>query len=184
MEILMKKTLSFICFLVISLTLLLSSCSKKKENAPEDGLYAKNSSANQVIDIKFEKKTFEGDGEIRAGATVGFGRLPELEGDMDEMLRVEYLVISTPWAQDKRPTWEMETDYLVSWYDEMFDAAVTDGELAPVFREDVTLTFPAEVDEGYLEIILYTVKEGHDKVQIASLILSFERKDGVLTISK
>ncbi len=197
----MKKTVSLICFLVLLSVMILSSCSKAYKYTPSGEFYAKtpaasgDAGASEVIDIETEKRSYEGEGDLRVRATVGFGRLPNSTGygeDAGDHLRVEYLIIEAPWQADKRPSWEMVTDYETSFYDEKFEATEKKdraflffpiyGDFYPTFKEEVTLTFPAEVERGYLEIRLYDVLPEEDAHGIASLRVYFEREGGVLTL--
>jgi hypothetical protein len=197
----MKKTVSLICFLVISCLLLLSSCSGGGEYEPKGEFYLKTPAARGdrgeifVIDIETEKRSYEGDGDLRVRSTVGFGHLP---GDFgygegsEDHLRVEYLIIEAPWGADKRPSWEMVTDYENSFYDEKYNSTEKEddsflcipsyGDFYPTFKEEVTLTFPEEVERGYLEIRLYDVFADGSAAEIAQLRVYFEREDGVLTL--
>lgn len=197
----MKKTISLICLLAISSLILLTSCSGGGKYKPKGGFYAKTPAARGdggecfVIDIETEKQSYEGAGDLRVRADVGFGHLPgELgygEGSADH-LRVEYLIIEAPWSADKRPSWEMITDYESSFYDEKFNSTEKKdssflffpiyGDFYPTFKEEVTLTFPEEVEKGYLEIRLYDAFEDKEAVEIASLRVYFEREDGTLTL--
>lgn len=188
-DFIMKKTLCSLCALLILALTCLTSCPGRDGDAIND-FYVKTPTSGgdvqicAVADLWMESKIYRGEGDLRVRATVGFGRLPDVEGSSDEKLRVEYLIIEAPWAEDKRPSWEMITDYEISWYDEMFDSTeMRDGDFSPIFKEDITLTFPEEVSDGYLEIRLYTVKEGRDKLHLTTLRVHFERKDGVLTIA-
>ena len=185
----MKKIVSIVCFLVVLSTLVLGSCFKKSENKPSSGFYVKTSSSGvtEVIDLELESKTFTGEGDLRVRATAGFGCLPGTPGygeGVGDTLRVEYLIIEAPWAADKRPAWEMVTEYDVSFYDEMFYSTErSDGEFYPIFKEDVTITFPAEVEKGYLEIKLYDVIPDRGECEMACLRVYFEREGGVLTLN-
>ena len=182
----MKKTVLLILTIVIGVTSAFSSCSKKNENIYTNRPYAKTPTdgAKEVIEIEFDKNTYKGNGDLNVYATVGFGRLPEVTGDENERLYVEYLVIKAPWSEKKRPSWEMETSYQVSWYDEMFNAGVDEnGEIYPLFSESVDIIFPAGVSEGYFEVRLYKLKDGNDKKKISSLYIYFERENGVLMIN-
>jgi hypothetical protein len=182
----MKKIVSVVCCLVLLLSSALCSCRKNKGDGVS-GFYAKTSAvgADVVIDFETESKTYNGEGDLRVRATVGFGHLSEdlgySEGENDTF-KVEYLIIEAPWAADKRPAWEMVSEYEVSFYDEMFDSTEeADGEFYPNFKEEITLTFPEGVEKGYLEIRLYEVVPEREDHQTAELRVYFEYIDGVLT---
>ena len=184
----MKKIVSILCFLAVFSSLLLGSCFKKSGYEPSGGFYVKTSSngVSEVIDLELESKTFTGDGDLRIRATAGFGCLPGTPGygeGAGDTFKVEYLIIEAPWVADKRPAWEMVTEYDVSFYDEMFFSTETsDGEFYPTFKEDVTLTFPAEVEKGYLEIKIFDVVPERGDCEIACLRVYFEREGDVLTL--
>ena len=197
----MKKTISLICLFVISSLILITSCARQGEYKPKGEFYAKTPAARGdggecfVIDLETEKRSYEGEGDLRVRANVGFGHLPGEYGygeDSEDHLRVEYLIIEAPWSADKRPSWEMVTDYESSFYDEKYNSTEKKdtsfllfpiyGEFYPTFKEEVTLTFPEEVEKGYLEIRLYDVFADESAAEIASLRIYFERKDGLLTL--
>ena len=197
----MKKSAAFIWLCILIPLVIFSSCHKDEEYVPDGEFYAKTSPSrgdagvSEVIDIETEKKSYEGEGDLRINATVGFGHLPGDIGygeDAGDHLRVEYLIIEAPWSADKRPAWEMITDYDSSFYDGKYNSTEKKdrsflffpayGDFYPIFKEEVTLTFPAEVEKGYLEIRLYAVLPEDDAQGIASLRVYFERKDGVLTL--
>ena len=187
----MKRTLAFICFAVIAMSLLLGGCSKKKNDTPrEDGFYLKSSAeGGEIIEINFEKKTYEGEGDLRVRSTVGFGHIPGKVGNSSadkDFLMVDYLIIAEPWEADKRPAWEMNTKYETSWSDEKYNSTEKEsGEFYPNFKEEVTFTFPEEVTKGYLEIRLYNVDRQNESSanQFASIKVYFERNGGVLTLN-
>ena len=127
----MKKTVSLICIFVLSSLILLTSCGSDGEYKPQGEFYVKTPAARGdggecfVIDIETEKKSYEGEGDLRVKADVGFGHLPDALGygeDSEDHLRVEYLIIEAPWSADKRPSWEMITDYESSFYEEKFNS--------------------------------------------------------------
>lgn len=173
------------------MSLLLGGCSKKKNDTPrEDGFYLKSSAeGGEIIEINFEKKTYEGEGDLRVRSTVGFGHIPGKVGNSSadkDFLMVDYLIIAKPWEADKRPAWEMNTKYETSWSDEKYNSTEKEsGEFYPNFKEEVTFTFPANVTKGYLEIRLYNVDRQNESSanQFASIKVYFERNGGVLTLN-
>ena len=182
----MKKIVSVVCCLVLLLSCALCSCRKNKGDGVS-GFYAKTSAvgADVVIDFETESKTYNGEGDLRVRATVGFGHL---SGDLgygegeNDTFKVEYLIIEAPWVADKRPAWEMVSEYEVSFYDEMFDSTEeADGEFYPNFTEELTLTFPEGVEKGYLEIKLYGVRPESEPDQLSELRIYFERSGDTLT---
>jgi hypothetical protein len=76
----------------------------------------------------------------------------------------------------------MVTDYESSFYSETFSAQKDGGEYCPNFKDEVTLTFPEEVERGYLDIQLSEVAKDGEAKSIVNLRIYFERKDGVLTL--
>lgn len=199
----MKKTLLALCALTLASLMCFSSCFGKKNNqqnsqAPEseakDGFYLKTSlgtdgNATNVIDIRTEKKTYEGEGDIHVMATVGFGHLPgsvNFGTNTPDHLRVECVIIKSPFAENKRPAWENISDYSGTWADEKYNSTAKNssngGEFYPIFTDQIELVFPLEVEYGYFEIRLVNVFADGSSAQFETLRFYFEHKGGVLTL--
>ena len=194
----MKRILSLFLIVVLLLSCLASCRGKKDEraNEPEDyGFFAKtplyigDAPATNVIEIKTEKKTYTGEGDIHVMATVGYGHLPGSVGVSDnvmDQLRAECLIIESPWAADKRPSWETITEYQGAWSNEKYNSTERDnsagGDFSPIFSDIIELVFPKEVESGYLEIRLFDVLLDGSFSEFASLRVYFENKDGTLTL--
>ena len=82
--------------------------------------------------------------------------------------------------------------YKDSWYESKYDSTEQVnrpflifphyGEFYPLYKENVDIVFPADVESGRLHVELYRVVEGYEDHQFAGLDFSFERVDGVLTL--
>jgi len=202
------KKISFASFalLLIFVTLVgLASCTGKKNqptsqpgtgSSPEVsyGFHVKTPATESgkevtnVIEVKAEKKTYEGDGDIHVMARVGFGHLPgtvNFDKTPKDILRVECVIIKEPFAEDKRPSWENITEYEGSWSNEKYNSTEKDakGEFYPTYSDEIELVFPAEVERGYLVIRLINVFEDESSSQFESLKIYFEHKDGILTLN-
>lgn len=193
----MKKILSLFLTLVLLLTSLTSCFGKKDgeaQGSEDEGfcaktpLYIGDAQATNVIEIKTDKKTYSGEGDIHVMASVGYGHLPGSVGESDnlqDILRVECLIIESPWSAGKRPSWETITEYEGAWSNEKYNSTPRDGasgDFSPIFGDVIELVFPKEVESGYLEIRLFDVLSDGSFSEFASLRVYFENKDGTLTL--
>ena len=195
----MKKYFSLL--LVLLLTLSFSGCQEESEYTPAGEFYIKTSPSRgdggvaEVISLEAEHKTYEDDGDITVSMTVGLGHLPGQGGygdDVQDTFYVLYKIIASPWQADKEAVWERKVEYTDSWYDYKYDSTEQVnrpflifphyGEFYPLYKENVDIVFPANVESGRLHIELYRVVEGYEDHQFAGLDFSFERVDGVLTL--
>lgn len=195
----MKKYFSLL--LVLLLTLSFSGCQEESEYTPAGEFYIKTSPSRgdggvaEVISLEAEYKTYEGNGDITVAMTVGLGHLPGQGGygdDVQDNFYVMYKIIASPWQADKEAAWERKVEYTDSWYDSKYDSTEQVnrpflifshyGEFYPLYKENVDIVFPADVEKGWLYVEVYSVIEGREDHQFAGLDFYFERVDGVLTL--
>lgn len=195
----MKKHFSLL--LVLLLTLSFTGCQEESEYTPAGEFYIKTSPSRgdggvaEVISLEAKHKSYEGAGDITVPMTVGLGHLPGQGGygdDVQDTFYVLYKIIASPWQADKEPAWEKKVEYTDSWYDSKYDSTEQVnrpflffphyGEFYPLYKENVDIVFPADVEKGWLHVEVYSVIEGREDHQFAGLDFYFERVDGVLTL--
>lgn len=195
----MKKYFSLL--LVLLLTLSFTGCQEESEYTPTGEFYIKTSPSRgdggvaEVISLEAEYKSYEDDGDITVSMTVGLGHLPGQGGygdDVQDTFYVLYKIIASPWQADKEAAWERKVEYTDSWYDSKYDSTKQVnrpflifphyGEFYPLYKENVDIVFPADVEKGWLYVEVYSVIEGREDHQFAGLDFYFERVDGVLTL--
>lgn len=195
------KRIVALCVCLVLVVLCLAGCQKENEYTPAGEFYVKTSPSRgdggvaEVISLEAEHKTYEGTGDIIVAMTVGLGHLPSKgshSNDNQETFYVLYKIIASPWQADKESAWEKKVEYTDSWYDSKYDSTEQVnrpflifphyGEFYPLYKENVDIVFPADVESGRLHVELYRVVEGCEDHQFAGLDFSFERVDGVLTL--
>ena len=188
-----------ICLVLVMLCF--TGCQEKNEYTPTGEFYVKTSPSRgdggvvEVISLEAEHKTYEGTGDITVSMTVGLGHLPSKgshSNDKQETFYVLYKIIKLPSQADKEPAWEKKVEYSDSWYDSKYDSTEQVnrpflffphyGEFYPLYKENVDIVFPADVESGRLYVELYRVVEGYEDYQVAGIDFYFERVDGVLTL--
>lgn len=197
----MKRSITVAIILSLIICVLMTACEERSEYTPTGEFYIKTSPSQgdggvaEVISLEAEHKTYEGDGDIAVPMTVGLGHLPGQGGydDIHDTFYVMYKIIEAPWQADKEPAWEKKVEYADSWYDSKYDSTEQEnhpflffphyGEFYPLYKEDVEIVFPAEVEKGTLHIEIYTVIEGQEDQQFANMEFYFERANGVLTLN-
>ena len=201
----MKRSLFAFFALLLAVSMCFASCFGKENDGNSssgtgDGaqvsydFYAKTPSSHSdrevtsVIEVKAEKKTYTGEGDIHVMATVGFGHLPgtvDFGNDPKDFLRVECVIIEEPYADNKRPSWENFSEYEGSWSDEKYNSTAkdADGEFYPTYSDVIELVFPIEVEKGHLVVKLVNVYEDGSCAEFESLKIYFEHKDGTLTLN-
>lgn len=195
----MKKYFSLL--LVLLLTLSFTGCQEENEYTPAGEFYIKTSPSRgdggvaEVISLEAEHKSYEGDGDITVAMTVGLGHLPGQGGygdDARDTFYVLYKIIASPWQADKEAAWEKKVEYTDSWHDAKYNSTEQEnhpflffphyGEFYPLYKENVDIVFPADVEKGWLYVEVYSVIEGREDHQFAGLDFYFERVDGALTL--
>ena len=195
------KRIVALCVCLVLVMLCFSGCQEKNEYTPTGEFYIKTSPSRgdggvaEVISLEAEHKTYEDDGDITVSMTVGLGHLPGQGGygdDVQDTFYVLYKIIASPWQADKESAWEKKVEYTDSWYDSKYDSTEQVnrpflifphyGEFYPLYKENVDIVFPADMESGRLHVELYRVVEGYEDHQFAGLDFSFERVDGVLTL--
>ena len=190
-----------VCVCLVLVMLCFSGCQEKNEYTPTGEFYVKTSPSRgdggvaEVISLEAEHKTYEGTGDITVAMTVGLGHLPSNgshSNDKQETFYVLYKIIASPWQADKESAWEKKVEYTDSWYDSKYDSTEQVnrpflifphyGEFYPLYKENVDIVFPADVEKGWLYVEVYSVIEGREDHQFAGLDFYFERVGGVLTL--
>lgn len=190
-----------LCTCLVLFVLCFVGCQKENTYTPAGEFYVKTSPARgdggvaEVISLEAAHKTYEGSGDITVPMEVGLGHLPghdEYGDDVHDTFYVLYKIIASPWQADKEPAWEKKVAYTDSWGDPKYNS--TDqvnrsflifphyGQFYPLYKENVDIVFPADVEKGWLHVEVYYVLEGQEDQQFAGLDFSFERVDGVLTL--
>lgn len=195
----MRKLL-ILCSCILLVSLCLTACQEPAAYTPTGEFYIKtnpshgDTGVDYVISLEAEHKTYKNDGDIRIPMEVGLGHLPDAVGyDYENTFYVRYQIIEAPWEANKAPAWERIVEYAESWYDAKFNSTVQKnrpvliapnyGEFYPLYKENVDLLFPENVEKGYVEITVYVVAEGWEDQSVAHLRFYFERSDGVLTLN-
>ena len=197
----MKNTVSIIiCFLLIAVCL--TACGERTQYTPTGEFYIKTSPSRgdggevNVISIEAERKTYEGDGDITVPMTVGLGHLPTMANEYDgtDTFYVLYQVVKVPLQENEASVtaWEKRVEYSDSWYDAKYNSTEQVnrpflifshyGQFYPIYKETVEIVFPADVENGTLEVEACAVLEGEEDPYIMKLSFSFHRIDGVLTL--
>lgn len=197
----MKKWISIsLCLLFIIMCF--TACGDKNEYTPTGEFYIKTSPSrgdagvSDVISLEAEYKTYEGDGDITVPMTVGFGHLPRKGSDYDDETTfcVLYKVVKTPLqpGEEGVVAWEKKVEYSDSWYDAKYDSTEQEnrsflifphyGEFYPIYKENIEIVFPADVEKGTLEVEICVVYEGEESPYIMDISFFFNRIDGVLTL--
>ena len=195
------KRIVALCVCLVLVALCFTGCQEKNEYTPTGEFYIKTSPSRgdggvvEVISLEAEHKTYEGTGDITVSMTVGLGHLPSRgihSNDNQETFYVLYKIIKLPSQANKEPVWEKKVEYSDSWYDSKYDSTEQVnrpflffphyGEFYPLYKENVDIIFPADVESGRLYVELYRVVEGYEDHQFAGIDFCFERVDGVLTL--
>ena len=195
------KRIVALCICLVLVALCFTGCQEKPEYTPSGEFYVKTSPSrgdggvSEVISLEAEHKSYESDGDITVSMTVGLGHLPGQGGygdDVQDTFYVLYKIIASPWQADKEAVWERKVEYTDSWYDSKYDSTEQVnrpflifphyGEFYPLYKENVDIVFPADVEKGWLYVEVYSVIEGREDHQFAGLDFYFERVDGVLTL--
>ena len=195
------KRIVALCVCLVLVALCFTGCQEKNEYTPTGEFYIKTSPSRgdggvvEVISLEAEHKTYEGTGDITVSMTVGLGHLPSRgihSNDNQETFYVLYKIIKLPSQANKEPAWEKKVEYSDSWYDSKYDSTEQAnrpflffphyGEFYPLYKENVDIIFPADVESGRLYVELYRVVEGYEDHQFAGIDFYFERVDGVLTL--
>ena len=197
----MKKILSvFISAMLLLSTVFFVSCDNGYEYKPTGEFYFKTSPSSgdmgvtEVISLESEHATYQGDGDITVNFEVGLGHLDGIGGiEGDDTFYVVYRIIEAPWSANADPAWEKRVDYNESWYSDKFLSTEQEdipsfifpryGEFYPIYKENVDIVFPEDVEKGYLMIWLYCVAEYFEEDQLFfSAQLYFTHEDGILNL--
>ena len=196
----MKKIVALWTCLVL-FVLCFTGCREENPYTPTGEFYVKTSPARgdggvaEVISLEAARKTYEGDGDITVPMTVGFGHLPgfdEYGEDVHDTFYVVYKIVASPWRADKEAVWEKKVEYSDSWGDSKYNSTEQVnrsflifphyGQFYPMYKENVDIVFPADVEKGWLYVEMYYVIEGWEDYRFTGLDVSFERVDGVLAL--
>lgn len=199
----MKKIfLIFVCAALLLSSVLMYSCNNGYRYQPEGEFYFKTSPASgdagvtEVISLEADKATYEGEGDITVTFEVGLGRL-DIGGGYGEGVEnsfyVVYRIAEAPWSANTEPVWEKRIDYNESWYSDKFLSTEQEkiptfifpryGEFYPIYKENVDIVFPEDVEKGYLQIWLYAIVEGWEEDHLFfSAQLYFTHEDGILNL--
>ena len=195
----MKRLLSLIFTAIFSLTVL-SSCQTGYKYTPEGEFYFKTSPASgdagvsEVISLEAEHATYQGEGDITVTFEVGLGHLDNVGGiEGDDTFYVVYRIVEAPWSNNADPVWEKRVDYNESWYSDKFLSTEQEdipsfifpryGEFYPIYKENVDIVFPEDVEKGYLMIWLFCVAEYFEEDQLFfSAKIYFTHEDGMLNL--
>ena len=195
------KRIVALCTCLVLIALCFAGCQKENAYTPTGEFYVKTSPSHgdggvaEVISLEAAHKTYEGSGDITVSMTVGLGHLPGQGGygdDVQDTFYVLYKIIASPWQADKEAVWEKKVEYNDSWGDPKYNSTEQVnrpllifphyGQFYPLYKENVDIVFPADVEKGWLYVTVYYVIEGQVDYQFAGLDFSFERVDGVLTL--
>ena len=195
------KRISALAICLVLVMRCFAGCQEKNEYTPTGEFYMKTSPSRgdggvaEVISLEAEHKTYEGNGDITVPMTVGFGHLPghdEYGDDVQDTFCVLYKIIESPWTADKESAWEKRVEYADSWFDAKYDSTEQKnhsflifshyGEFYPLYKEEVHMVFPEDVEKGTLHVALYTMIEGQADQQFAELSFYFKRENGVLIL--
>ena len=191
-----------ILILCLALAVLcLASCQNTSEYVPSGDFYVKTSpaqgdgGASDVISLEATYKSYTGNGDITVPMKVGFGHLPsnyDPPADAKDTFYVVYQVIEAPLQAEEETAWEKKVEYAESWYLSKYNSTEQVnrsflifphyGEFYPQYFETVDIVFPATVEKGYFEVILFYVSDTGVAWQFCGLEFYFERVDGVLTL--
>ena len=120
-----------------------------------------------VISMEAEHDTYEGNGDITIPFTVGFGHLPGYDptgGKDTGGFHATYSVYDGhEWNDSTEPVWQHIVEYTDSFYSEkynsteqknssMFIVIPVYGQFYPLYKETVYITFPADIQDGYVVI--------------------------------
>ena len=120
-----------------------------------------------VISMEAEHDTYEGNGDITIPFTVGFGHLPEVANiypDEAPGFNAIYSVYDGhEWNDSTEPVWQHIVEYSDSFYSEKYNSTEQKnsslffifpvyGQFYPLYEETVYITFPADIQDGYVVI--------------------------------
>ena len=193
------KRILILCLAVAMLCL--ASCQNQSEYVPAGDFYVKTSpsqgdgGASDVISLEATYKSYTGEGDITVPMKVGFGHLPltyDPPADAKDTFYVVYRVIEAPRQAEGEAVWEKKVEYAESWDLSKYNSTEQVnrsflifphyGEFYPQYFETVDIVFPATVEKGYFEVILFYVSDTGVAWQFSGLQFYFERVDGVLTL--
>ena len=149
---------------------------------------------SSVISLEAEHATYQGEGDITVTFEVGLGHLDGIGGiEGDDTFYVVYRIIEAPWSANASPAWEKRVDYNESWYSDKFLSTEPEevhsfifpryGEFYPIYKENVDIVFPENVEKGYLMIWLYCVADYFEEDQLFfSAELYFTHENGTLVL--
>ncbi len=198
----MKKLISIVLGLLLILSCFVA-CVDQNKYIPSGEFYVKTSPSvgdggvSDVISLEAERATYEGDGDVTVPMTVGFGHLPNPNHKLGcgDSFYVHYKVIKmSPQAGgDDVTVWEKKVEYPDCWHTAKYESTEQKnypflfiphyGEFYPLYKENVEIVFPADVERGIVEIEINAVKESDTSPFIHKLSFYFFRTDGVLTLN-
>lgn len=196
----MKRIIAFYTCLIL-LVLCFAGCQEKPAYTPTGEFYVKTSPSRgdggvaEVISLEAEHKAYEGSGDMTVPMTVGLGHLPgfdEYGDDVHDTFYVLYRIIASPWQADKEPAWEKKVEYSDSWGNPKYNSTEQVnrsflifphyGQFYPLYKENVHIVFPADVEKGWLYVEAYYVIKGQEDRLFARLDFYFERTGDLLTL--
>lgn len=196
----MKKATVILC-ICLAIILCLTACQNPDEYIPRGEFYAKTSPANgdagvsEVLSLEADKVSYAKDGALTVPMTVGFGHHPDqaYEDDKDTFY-VQYQIVEDRWSTDVPPVWEKKVEYTDSWHDKKYNSTEPEnhsflfiplyGDFYPLYKETVEIVFPADVDQGYLQVRVHIMNEEHNVYNSFGVDVYFECVDGVMTLEE
>lgn len=198
----MRKKILIALTLFVALTL--CSCQnafvQEYVYKPTGEFYAKtrpvlgDGGTSTVISLETAHATYEGEGDITVPMTVGFGHLYVRDReDATDTFYVQYVLTNGPWNhEDDIIFWEKKVEYEDSFFGGKYKTTeqinrvilgIPDyGEFYPLYTENIEITFPADVDYGYLKVKIVEVDGGEERGTGPELVIRFERVDGTLIL--
>lgn len=199
----MKHKIVLLCAVLLLFAFCLHACGEKPAYVPTGEFYQKTSpsigdgGASDVIDLEAEHLTYQGTGDITVSMTVGFGHMPVRsahEPDPNSSFAVHISVYGFPFEKDE-PAWETTLQYDEDWDSVKFNATEPEeshpflifphyGDFYPLYKENVQVTFPAELERGVLFITVSKKQDGMDVggAHCRELRVDFYREGDVLTL--
>ena len=202
----MKRIIIIICVMLLVPACLSACCIQVQKPAyePTGAFYKKTSpavgdgGASDVIDLEAEYLTYRGTGDITVPMTVGFGHMPTnstYQPNPNNSFTVHIAVYGYPLDREQ-PAWELTLDYAEDWCSKKFDSSEPEeshpflfiphyGDFYPLYKENVEVVFPKELEEGVLYITItkmYVDWEFPDMQDCKEFSVRFYREGDVLTL--
>lgn len=199
----MKRKGLVLCISLLVSLCMSACCVQVPAYTPTGEFYKKTSpaigdgGASDVIDLEAESLTYQGIGDIIVPMTVGFGHMPTndaYEPRSDSAFSVRIAVYGFPLREDD-PAWETTLQYNEDWHSKKFDATEPEeshpflfiphyGDFYPLYKENVQVTFPEELDRGALIITIRKTEAGLHVggAHCRDLRVDFSREGNVLTL--